>query len=160
MQAPPQTFPPPSPQAPTPVFVPPSQYVPPAPTAPPPMPSVLPVLLPAVPPPRLVPRSTAEIIDEGVRAVRRDIGLFAAIAAFTVVPANLLSALATALFTPFNLFDPRTYFRVGDVAAVTTNREATLLITVVIGFITLALTALGMAALITTAGFAHARSAV
>ncbi len=139
-------------QAPPPAFVPPPSAAPYLSPAPPPMPTVLPVLLPAVPPPRLVPRSTAEIIDEGVRAVRRDIGLFAAIAAFTVVPANLLTALATALFTPFNVFDPRTYFRVGDVAAVTANSEATLLITIVIGFVSFAVNALGMAALITAAG--------
>lgn len=149
MQAPPQTT---YVQAPPPAFVPQQQYAPFVPPAPPPMPVVLPVLLPAVPPPRLVPRSTAEIIDEGVRAVRRDIGLFAAIAAFAVVPTNLLSALATALFTPFNIFDPRTYFRVGNVAAITTNSDVTLVITVVLALVNLAVTALGMAALITAAG--------
>ena len=87
-------------------------------------------LLPAVPPPRLVPRSVPALVDEGVRVVRRDIGLFAAAAAFTVIPAHLLSAFISTLFTPFNPLDPSTYARVGAHAAVTTNATATFAITV------------------------------
>lgn len=132
--------------------VPPHLMPPPAPPAMPPVLPVLPVLLPAVPPPRLVPRSTAELIDEGVRVVRHDIGLFAAVAAFTVVPANLLSALVTALFTPFNVFNPLTYYGGGGTAAITGNGEFTLLITAVFGLVNVAITALGTAALVTVAG--------
>jgi len=111
-----------------------------------------PVLLPAVPPPRLVPRSVPEMVDEGVRAVRRDFGLFASIAAFTVIPANIVSALVTALFTPFNLFNPTTWFRVGAHAAITADSTVTVLITSTLGLVNLLLTALGTAALIAAAG--------
>lgn len=112
----------------------------------------VPVLLPAVPPPRLVSRSVPALVDEGVRVVRRDIGLFASAAAFTVIPAHLLSAFISMLFTPFNPFDPATYARVGAHAAVTTNATATFCIAVVAAFVTLAIQTLGMGALITIAG--------
>src|SRR4051812_5869660 len=93
-------------------------------------PAPVPVVLPAVPPPRLVPRSVPALVDEGVRAVRRDIGLFAAAAAFTVIPTHLISAFISTLFTPFNPFDPATYARVGAHAAVTTNMMATSFVTI------------------------------
>jgi len=112
----------------------------------------VPVLLPAVPPPRLVPRSVPALVDEGVRVVRRDIGLFAGAAAFTVIPAHLLSASISTLFTPFNPFDPATYARVGAHAAVTTNATATFVIAVVAAFATLAIQTLGAGALVTIAG--------
>ena len=112
----------------------------------------VPVLLPAVQPPRLVPRTVPALVDEGVRVVRRDIGLFTAAAAFTVIPAHLLSAFISALFTPFNPFDPATYARVGAHAAVTTDATATFIITVVAAFVTLAIQTLGTGALITIAG--------
>ncbi|MHB8646844.1 MAG: hypothetical protein ACYDAR_13725 [Thermomicrobiales bacterium] len=112
----------------------------------------VPVLLPAVPPPRLVPRTVPALVDEGVRVVRRDIGLFAAAAAFTVIPAHLLSAFVSTLFTPFNPFDPATYARVSAHAAVTTDATATFAIAVVAAFITLAIQTLGTGALITIAG--------
>ncbi|GEM_PF-5173961 len=112
----------------------------------------VPVLLPAVPPPRLVPRIVPALVDEGVRVVRRDIGLFTTAAAFTVIPAHLLSAFVSTLFTPFNPFDPATYARVGAHAAVTTDATATFFIVVVAAFITLAIQTLGTGALITIAG--------
>jgi hypothetical protein len=119
--------------------------------APVPHPSV-PVLLPAIPPPRLVPRSVAAIVDESARVVRRDIGLFAATAAFTVVPAHLLSAFVSTLFTPFNPLDPSTYARVGAHTAITADATATFLITVIAAFGTLAVRTLGTGALVTVAG--------
>ena len=85
----------------------------------------VPVLLPAVPPPRLVPRTVPALVDEAVRVVRRDLGLFTAAAAFTVIPAHLLSAFISALFTPFNPFNPVTSARIGAHAAVSTNATAT-----------------------------------
>src|SRR5438309_11249932 len=88
-----------------------------------------PVLLPAVPPPRAVQRRMPEIIDEGVRAVRRDIGLYMAVAAFTVIPVRLIAATLSTLFTPFNPLDPFTYYRVGAHAAITTSVSATIIIT-------------------------------
>lgn len=112
----------------------------------------VPVLLPAVPPPRLVPRSVPTLVDEGVRVVRRDIGLFTGAAAFTIIPAHLLSAFISMLFTPFNPFDPATYARVGAHAAVTTNATAIFCIAVVAAFVTLAIQTLGTGALITIAG--------
>ena len=112
----------------------------------------VPVLLPAVPPPRLVSRSVPALVDEGVRVVRRDIGLFAGAAAFTVIPAHLLSASISMLFTPFNPFDPATYARVGAHAAVTTDAIAIFVIAVVAAFATLAIQALGTGALVTIAG--------
>lgn len=112
----------------------------------------VPVLLPAVPPPRLVPRTVPALVDEGVRVVRRDIGLFAAAAAFTVIPAHLLSAVISTLFTPFNPFDPATYARIGAHAAVTTNATATFIVAVVAAFVTLAIQTLGTGALVTIAG--------
>lgn len=112
----------------------------------------IPVLLPTVPPPRLVPRTVPALVDEGVRVVRRDIGLFASAAAFTVIPAHLLSAFISTLFTPFNPFDPATYARVGAHAAVTTNATATFGIAVVAAFVTLAIQTLGTGALVTIAG--------
>lgn len=112
----------------------------------------VPVLLPAVPPPRLVARSVPALVDEGVRVVRRDIGLFASAAAFTVIPAHLVSAFISTLFTPFNPFDPATYARVGAHAAVTTNAIATFCIAVVAAFATLAIQTLGTGALVTIAG--------
>src|SRR5262249_16888731 len=81
----------------------------------------VPVVLPAVPPPRAVSRRMPEIVDEGVRAVRRDIGLYTAVAAFTVIPARLVTAGVSTLFTPFNPLDPFTYYRVGAHAAITTS---------------------------------------
>ncbi len=113
---------------------------------------LMPVLLPAVPPPRLVPRTVPALVDEGVRAARRDIGLFTAAAAFTVIPAHLLSAFISTLFTPFNPFDPATYARVGAHAAVTTDATATFVIAVAAAFVTLAIQTLGTGALITIAG--------
>lgn len=112
----------------------------------------IPVLLPAVPPPRLVPRTVPALVDEGVRVVRRDIGLFASAAACTVIPAHLLSAFISTLFTPFNPFDPATYARVGAHAAVTTNTTATFAIAVVAAVVTLAIQTLGAGALVTIAG--------
>jgi hypothetical protein len=112
----------------------------------------VPVLLPAVPPPRLVPRTVPALVDEGVRAVRRDIGLFTAAAAFTVIPAHLLSAFISTLFTPFNPFDPATYARIGAHAAVTTTATATFLFAVIAAFVTLAIQTLGTGALVTIAG--------
>ncbi|MGI8687413.1 MAG: hypothetical protein ACR2M3_02445 [Thermomicrobiales bacterium] len=112
----------------------------------------IPVLLPAVPPPRLVPRTVPALVDEGVRVVRRDIGLFASAAALTVIPSHLLSAFISTLFTPFNPFDPATYARVGAHAAVTTNATATFCIAVIAAFITLAIQTLGTGALVTIAG--------
>ncbi len=112
----------------------------------------VPVLLPAVPPPRLVPRSVPAIVDEGVRVVRRDIGLFTATAAFTVIPAHLLSAFVSTLFTPFNPLDPATYARVGTHAAITTNALTTFLITLLAAFAMVAIRTLGTAALVTVAG--------
>src|SRR4051794_26668289 len=94
----------------------------------------VPVLLPAVPPPRLVPRSVPAIVDEGVRVVRRDIGLFTAVAAFTVIPAHLVSAFTSTLFTPFNPLDPATYARIGAHPAITTNALTTFLITLLAAF--------------------------
>lgn len=112
----------------------------------------VPELLAAVPPPRLVPRTVPALVDEGVRVVRRDIGLFTSAAAFTVIPAHLLSAFISMLFSPFNPFDPTTYARVGAHAAVTTDAAVTLCITVVAAFMTLAMQTLGRGALITIAG--------
>ena len=126
--------------------------MPPAALVSPPSPMVPPVLLPTVPPPRLVPRSVPEMVDEGVRAVRRDFGLFASIAALTVIPANIVSAFVTVLFTPFNLFNPTTWFRIGTHAAIVTDSTLTVLITSALGLVNLLLTALGMAALIAAAG--------
>lgn len=113
---------------------------------------VAPVLLPVVPPPRLVPRSAPEMVDEGVRAVRRDIGLFTSIAAVTVIPANLLSAAVTTLFTPFNPLNPLTYFRVGAHTAITTDTVVTFGITALLALVTTAITALGTGAIVTAAG--------
>ncbi len=112
----------------------------------------VPVVLPAVPPPRAVPRRMPEIVDEGVRAVRRDIGLYMTVAAYTVIPARLIAAGVSALFTPFNPLDPFTYYRVGAHAAVTTSASATFLITVVASFVSLAITTFGTGALVTVAG--------
>ena len=112
----------------------------------------VPVVLPAVPPPRAVPRRMPEIVDEGVRAVRRDIGLYAAVAAFTVIPARLIAAGVSTLFTPFNPLDPFTYYRVGAHAAITTSPAATFVITALASVISLAITTLGTGALITVAG--------
>ena len=111
-----------------------------------------PVLLPTVPPPRLVPRSVPEMVDEGVRAVRRDFGLFAAVAAVTVIPANLVTAFVTALFTPFNLFNPVTWSRIGTHAAITTDGTLTVVITSALRLTNVLLTALGTAALVVVAG--------
>jgi hypothetical protein len=108
--------------------------------------------VPAVPPPRLVPRTVPALVDEGVRVVRRDIGLFAAAASFTAIPAHLLSAFISTLFTPFNPFDPATYARVGAHAAVTTDATATFIITVAAAVATLAIRTLGTGALVTIAG--------
>jgi hypothetical protein len=112
----------------------------------------VPVVLPAVPPPRAVPRRMPEIVDEGVRAVRRDIGLYTAVAAFTVIPARLLAAGVSTLFTPFNPLDPFTYYRVGAHAAITTSVSATFVITALASFVSLAITTLGTGALVTVAG--------
>ncbi len=112
----------------------------------------VPVLLPVVPPPRLVPRTVPALVDEGVRVVRRDIGLFASAAAFTVIPAHLLSAFVSTLFTPFNPFDPATYARVNAHAAVTTNATVTFAIAVIAAVVTLAIQTLGTGALVTIAG--------
>jgi hypothetical protein len=111
-----------------------------------------PVDLPAVPPPRLVPRGVAAIVDESVRVVRRDIGLFAATAAYTVIPAHLMSAFLSTLFTPFNPLDPTTYARFGTHAAVTTDATATFAITALGALISFALGTLGTGALVTVAG--------
>lgn len=113
---------------------------------------VAPVALPAVPPPRLVPRGVPAIVDESARVVRRDIGLFTATAAFTVIPTHLLSAFVSTLFTPFNPLDPSTYTRVGAHAAVTPDATATFFITVLAAIATLAIRALGTGALVTAAG--------
>lgn len=115
-------------------------------------PPLVPVTLPAVPPPRAVVRSVPEIVDEGVRSVRRDIGLYAAVAAFTVVPARLIAALLSTLFSPFNPFDPFTYYRVGAQAAVTTDAATTFLASIAGSALSLAITALGNGALVTVAG--------
>ncbi len=115
-------------------------------------PGAAPVLLPTLPPPRLVPRTVSAVIDEGVRAVRRDIGLFTAAAALTVVPSHVLSLLFSTLFTPFNPLDPATYARVGDHAAITTDGTVTFVFTVVAALCTLAITTLGTGALVTIAG--------
>jgi hypothetical protein len=112
----------------------------------------VPVVLPAVPPPRAVSRRMPEIVDEGVRAVRRDIGLYTAVAAFTVIPARLVAAGVSTLFTPFNPLDPFTYYRVGAHAAVTTSPLATFAITSLASLVTLAITTLGSGALVTVAG--------
>ncbi len=111
-----------------------------------------PVLLPAVPPPRLVPRSVPEMLDESVRAVRRDFGLFVSVAAITVVPANLLSGAVTAFFVPFNPLDPFTYFRAGSHAAITSDSTVTFVLTVLLAIATAAINALGVGALVTVAG--------
>lgn len=124
----------------------------PSPYQPGPMPMAVPVVLPAMPPPRLVPRTAPAIVDEGVWAVRRDIGLFASVAAFTVIPAHLLSALAATLFSPFNPLDPVTYARVGSHAAITTNATATFFVTAITALVTLAISTLGTGALVTLAG--------
>jgi len=92
------------------------------------------------------------MVDEGVRAVRRDFGLFAAVAALTVIPVNLVTAFVTALFTPFNLFNPATWSRIGTHAAITTDGTLTVIITSALGLANLLLTALGTAALIAAAG--------
>jgi hypothetical protein len=115
-------------------------------------PGPVPVALPAVPPPRLMPRSVPAIVDESVRVVRRDIGLFAATAALTVIPAHLLSAFVSTLFTPFNPLDPSTYARLGAHAAVTTNTAAILVVTVLAAVATLAVRTLGTGALVMVAG--------
>jgi hypothetical protein len=112
----------------------------------------VPVLLPAVPPPRAVQRRMPEIIDEGVRAVRRDIGLYMAVAAFTVIPVRLIAAMLSTLFTPFNPLDPFTYYRVGAHAAITTSVSATIAITFAVSLASLAITTLGTGALVTVAG--------
>ena len=112
----------------------------------------VPVLLPAVPPPRLAPRSVPAMVDDGVRAVRRDLGLFAAAAAFAVVPAHLLAAFTSTLFTPFNPFEPATYARVGAHAAITTDQTLTLAITAAAACVALAIRTLGTGALVTIAG--------
>ncbi len=114
--------------------------------------SPAPVDLPAVPPPRLVPRGVPAIVDESVRVVRRDIGLFAATAAFTVIPAHLLAAFLSTLFTPFNPLDPATYARLGTHAAVTTDATATFAIAALGAIITLAIRTVGIGALVTVAG--------
>lgn len=115
-------------------------------------PGLVPVALPAVPPPRLVARAVPAIVDESVRVVRRDIGLFAATAAFTVIPAHLLSAFVSTLFTPFNPLDPSTYARLGAHVAVTTSAPATLAVTVLAAIATLAIRTLGTGALVMVAG--------
>lgn len=112
----------------------------------------IPALLPTVPPPRLVPRTVPALVDEAVRVVRGDLGLFAAAAAFTAIPAHLLSAFISTLFTPFNPFDPATYARVGAHAAVTTDATVTFSVAIVAAFVTLAIQTFGMGALITIAG--------
>lgn len=112
----------------------------------------VPVALPAIPPPRLVPRGVPAIVDESVRVVRRDIGLFATTAACTVIPAHLLTAFLSALFTPFNPLDPSTYARLGAHAAVTPNATATFLITALGAVAALAIRTLGIGALVTVAG--------
>jgi hypothetical protein len=112
----------------------------------------VPVDLPAVPPPRLVPRGVPAMVDESVRVVRRDIGLFAATAAFTVIPAHLLAAFLSTLFTPFNPLDPATYARIGAHAAVTTDATVTFAITALGALLTLAIGTLGTGALVTVAG--------
>ena len=111
-----------------------------------------PILLPAVPPPRLVPRTVPALVDEAVRVVRRDLGLFTAAAAFTVIPAHLLSAFISTLFTPFDPFDPVTYARIGAHAAVTTNATATFVFAVLAAVLTRAIQTLGTGALVTIAG--------
>ena len=117
-----------------------------------PFPYQAPVDLPAVPPPRVVARGVAAIVDESVRVVRRDIGLFAATAAFTIIPAHLLSAFLSALFTPFNPLDPSTYTRLGAHAAVTPDAATTFAITVLGAVMMLAIRTLGTGALVTVAG--------
>ncbi len=112
----------------------------------------VPVVLPAVPPPRAVVRTVPEIVDEGVRSVRRDIGLYAGVAAFTVIPSRLIAALISTLFSPFNPFDPFTYYRVGAHAAVTSGAATTFIATVIGSAIALAIAALGDGALVTVAG--------
>lgn len=112
----------------------------------------VPVALPAVPPPRLVPRSVPAIVDESVRVVRRDIGLFATTAACTVIPTRLLSAFVSTLFTPFNPLDPSTYARLGTHAAVTTSAAATFAITALAAIAILAIRTLGTGALVMVAG--------
>lgn len=112
----------------------------------------VPVVLPAVPPPRAVVRSVPEIVDEGVRSVRRDIGLYAGVAAITVIPARLIAALISTLFSPFNPFDPFTYYRVGAHAAVTTGAAMTFIATVIGSALSLAIVTLGDGALVTVAG--------
>jgi hypothetical protein len=114
--------------------------------------AAVPVVLPAVPPPRAVSRRMPEIVDEGVRAVRRDIGLYTAVAAFTVIPARLIAAGVSTLFSPFNALDPFTYYRVGAHAAITTSTSATFVITIFASFVTLAISTLGTGALVTVAG--------
>jgi hypothetical protein len=87
-----------------------------------------------------------------VRVVRRDIGLFAATAAFTIIPSHLLAAFLSTLFTPFNPLDPSTYARLGAHAAVTTDATATFAVTALGAILTLAIRTLGTGALVTVAG--------